>query len=126
MAIMSGQGERPERPRGRGGHGANPGANLGAMIAGIAALAIAAAAWFWLTRQPPQQQADIGLPHGVIVIGLGAFIAALVAQIRSMSVLEMLEALWDAFAWLIALAFGVALALVKAVWGWFLSLIGWD
>src|SRR6185295_20176221 len=74
-----------ERKPGRGRHGA--------MIVAIAALAVAAVAWFWLTRQPPQPQAGYGAPHGVIVIGIGAFIAALIAQVRSMSVVEMLEAL---------------------------------
>lgn len=124
MIVMIKPNETPERPRERG-YGSNLGTNLGTMLVGIAALALAAGAWFWLTRQPPQQQADIGLPHGIIVMGLGAFIAALVAQIRSMSVLEMLEALWDAFAWTIALVLGLTLAALKAIWGWFLSLIGW-
>ena len=112
--------KKPESGRepGRGRHGA--------MIVAIVALAIAAGAWFWLTRQPPQLQGGYGAPHGVIVIGISAFIAALTAQVRSMSVLEMLEALWDALAWLVALVFGAVIFALKAVWNWFLGLIGWD
>ena len=112
--------KKPEdqRERGRGRHGA--------MIVAIVALAIAAGAWFWLTRQPPQPQAGYGAPHGIIVVGIGAFIAALIAQIRNMSVLEMLEALWETLVWLIALVFGAVMFALKAVWRWFLGLIGWD
>jgi len=120
MVIVVKDTEEPKRRRepGRGGHGA--------MIVAIMALAIAGGAWFWLTRQPPQPHAGYGAPHGVIVAGIGTFIAALIVQIRSMSALEMLEALWDALAWLIALAFGAVIFALKAVWNWFLGLIGWD
>ena len=117
---MIGVVKKPEsgRERGRSRHGA--------MIVAIVALAVAAGAWFWLTRQPPQPHAGYGAPHGVIVAGIGTFIAALIVQIRSMSALEMLEALWDALAWLIALVFGAVIFALKAVWNWFLGLIGWD
>ena len=117
MVIVVKETEEPERRRepGRGWHGA--------MIVAIVALAMAAGAWFWLTRQPP---AGYGATHGVIVVAIATFIAALIAQIRSMSVPEMLEALWDALAWLIALVFGAVVFALKAVWNWFLALIGWD
>ena len=87
MVIVVKDTEEPKRRRepGRGGHGA--------MIVAIMALAIAGGAWFWLTRLPPQPHAGYGAPHGVIVAGIGTFIAALIVQIRSMSALEMLEAL---------------------------------
>jgi hypothetical protein len=117
---MIGVVKKPEsrRERGRSRHGA--------MIVAIVALAVAAGAWFWLTRQPPQPQAGYGAPHGVIVIGIGTFIAALIVQIRNMSVLETLEALWDVVAWLIALVFGAIVFALKAVRDWFFGLIGWD
>jgi hypothetical protein len=117
MVIVVKDTEEPKRRHGPGR------SRHGAMIVAIVALAIAGGAWFWLTRQP---QASYGAPHGVIVAGIGTFIAALIAQIRSMSALEMLEALWDALAWLIALVFGATVFALKAVWSWFLALIGWD
>lgn len=119
MVIVVEDTEEPKRQR-------EPGRSRpGAMIVAISALAIVGGTWFWLTRQPPPK-AGYGAPHGVIVAGIGTFIAALIVQIRSMSALEMLEALWDALAWLIALVLGATVFALKAVWSWFLALIGWD
>jgi hypothetical protein len=86
------------------------------------ALAIAAGAWFWTTRQSPQVDAGLGLPHGIIVLGCGAFIAALIAEIRAMSLLDVLEAAWELLAGLFALIG----AILKGIWNGILSLLGWD
>ena len=116
MIVVIDKKRTPESPRGRGRHGA--------MILAIAALAVAAAAWFWLMRQPLNQDAGTVLPHGVIVVGLGVFLSSLIAQVRSMSVLEMLEALWDATVWLAALVYAMVAAVLGTIWDWFLGLIG--
>jgi hypothetical protein len=91
-------------------------------IIALAALAVAAAAWFWTTRQPAQPDAGIGLPHAVIVVGAGTFIAALLAQIRAMSLWDVLEAVWEMFFglfWLIG-------AVLKGLWNGLCALFGWD
>jgi hypothetical protein len=116
MIVVIDKKRTPDQPRGRGRHGA--------MILAIAALAVATAAWFWLMRQPPSPEAGTVLPHGVIVVGLGVFISSLIAQVRSMSVLEMLEALWDATVWLAALVIAIVAGALRAIWDWFLGLIG--
>jgi hypothetical protein len=96
--------KRPQEPR----------SHVAGIIA-LVALAVAAGAWFWMTRQPAQPDAGLGLPHGVIVVGAGAFIAALIAEIRAMSFWEVLEAAWD-------LILGVIGAVLKAI----CALFGWD
>ena len=104
----------PPRPAGLRGH-------VAGMVA-LLTLAAVAAAWFWTTRQPAQWDAGIGLPHGVIVVGAGVFLASLMAEIRAMSFWEVLEAVWELFVGLLALVG----TLLKAVWNGILALFGWD
>jgi len=91
-------------------------------IVALVALAIAAAAWFWTARQPPQVAAGPGLPHGIIVVGCGAFIAALIVQIYTMTLAEVLETAWDLLVGLFALIG----AILKGIWNAILGLFGWD
>lgn len=100
-------------------------AGLRGHIAGMVALValfVVVAAWFWTTRQPAQPDAGIGLPHGVIVAGAGAFIAAMIAELRAMSVWEVLEAAWDLLLGMLS----VVGAILKGIGNWILSLFGWD
>lgn len=99
----------PARPRGHG-----------AAIVALVALAIAAGAWFWTTRQPPQ--AGLGLLYGVIVVGGGAFLAALIAAIRAMSLTDALEFAWE----LVVGLFALIGAVLKGLWNGLMSLLGWD
>jgi hypothetical protein len=105
--------EPPRRREGLRGHVAG--------IVALAALAVVVVAWFWTTRQPAPD-AGIGLPHGVIVAGAGVFIASLVAEIRSMSLSDVLEAVWE----LIVGLFSLVGAILKAVWNGLMALLGWD
>ncbi len=91
-------------------------------IIALAALAVAAAAWFWVTRQPAQPDAGLGLPHAVIVVGAGTFVAALLAQIRAMSLWDVLEAVWEMILglfWLIG-------AVLKGLWNGLCALFSWN
>ena len=97
--------------------------NIAGMVALLAVFVIVAA-WFWASYQPAPPkgvEAGYGLPHGVMVVGAGAFIAALITRIRSMSVSDVLEAVWDLFLGMLA-AVGMVL---KGILDWFLGLIGW-
>jgi hypothetical protein len=91
-----------------------------AVVIALVALAVAVGTWFWLARQAAQ--VAIGVPHGVIAIGSGAFIAALVAAMRTMSLSDVLDLIWAAFVGILALIGAV----LRGIWGAFLSLIGWD
>ncbi len=91
-----------------------------AAVVALVALAIATGAWFWTTRQPPQ--AVLSLPHGVIVLGGSAFVAALIAEIRAMSLMDVLDAAWDLAAGLLALIG----AILKGIWNGILGLFGWN
>jgi hypothetical protein len=93
-----------------------------AAVVALMALAMVAAAWFWITRQPPQVEAGFGLPHRVIVVGCGAFVAALIAEIRAISLADVLEAAWDLLVGLFALIG----AILKGIWNGILGLLGWD
>ena len=87
----------------------------------LAVLAAIAAAWFWITHQPPQNEA--GLPHTTIVIvGTGALVAALVAAIRTMSLADILELALDVIVGL----FAVLGAMLKGLWNFVCGLFGWD
>src|SRR5262245_34534344 len=88
----------------------------------LLSLALVAAAWLWTTRQPPQPDAGLGLPHGVIVVGAVAFVTALIAEIRSMTLWDVLEMLWDAVLGLLSLVGAV----LKGIWGFICGLFGWD
>jgi hypothetical protein len=108
--------EKPPRQRAPGLRGHT------AAIVALVALAIVAAAWFWTTRQPPQVEAGFGLAQRVIVVGCGAFVAALIAEIRAMSLADVVEAAWDLLVGLFALIG----AILKGIWNGILSLLGWD
>ena len=116
MIVVIRKAEKPQRQRTPGLRGHT------AAIVALMALAIAAAAWFWTTRQPPQAEASLALPHRVIVVGCGAFIAALIAEIRAMSFAEVLDAARD----LVAGLFALIGAILKGIWNGILSLLGWD
>ena len=107
------------RKRTMGARGRIPG------VIALVALLVAVGAWFWLSYQPPQPKgmdAGLGLPHGLIVVGAGTFLTALIAEIRVMSAWEMLEAAWELLLGLLSLI-GVIL---KGIWNGILSLFGWD
>jgi hypothetical protein len=95
--------------------------NHAAAIIALFALAVAVGAWFWARWQPPADD-GLGASHGVMVIGAGTFVAALVAAIRSMSLLEVLELIWELFLGLLA----AAGAVLRAIWDWILGLFGLD
>lgn len=88
----------------------------------LAALFVGVAAWFWSTRQPAPIDAGLGIPHGVMVAAAGAFIAALIAEIRAMSAWDMLEAAGDL---LLGLLWAIG-AVLKGIWSFILGLFGWD
>jgi hypothetical protein len=87
----------------------------------LIALAVAAAAWFWTTLQPAHE-AGLGVPHGVIVVGVGTFIVALLAEIRAMSFWDVLEMLWDAVLGVLSLVGAV----LKGIWNAICGLFGWN
>ncbi len=116
MIVVIRKTEKPPRQRAPGLRGHT------AAIVALVALAIVAAAWFWIARQPPQVEAGFGLPHRVVVVGCGAFAAALIAEIRAMSLADVLEAAWDLLVGLFALIGTI----LKGIWNGILSLFGWD
>jgi hypothetical protein len=116
MIVVFRKTAKPPRRRAPGLRG-----HIAAILA-LVALAIVAAAWFWTARQPPPVEAGFGLPHRVIVVGCGAFVAALIAEIRAMSLADVLEAAWDLLLGLFALIG----AILKGIWNAILSLLGWD
>jgi hypothetical protein len=86
----------------------------------LAVLAVMAAAWFWITHQPPQT--EVGLPYGaIVVVSAGALMAALIAAIR-MSLADFLELALDAILGL----FAVLGAILKGLWNFVCGLFGWD
>jgi hypothetical protein len=44
--------------------------------------------------ETPAQPDAFGLPHGVMVAGAGAFVMALIAEIRGMSFWDVLKMVW--------------------------------
>ena len=109
----------PRRDRAPGLRG-----HIGAIIA-LFALAVVAVAWFWTTRKPPQEaglSASLGAEHGIIVVGAGAFLTALVACIRNMDASEILEMLGDLNVGL----FSLIATILKGIWNSILGICGWD
>jgi hypothetical protein len=90
-------------------------------VIALLALAVVAGAWFWITRQPAHE-AGLGMPHGVIVVGAGVFITALLAEIRAMSFWDVLEMLWEA----VLGVFGLIGAVLKGIWSFICGLFGWN
>jgi hypothetical protein len=89
-----------------------------AVLISLVALGIAL---YGIVRQSSHAAIEIQLPY-VLVAGGGAVIAAIVAQIRSMSVWDILEAVWDA----IAAVFSLIGAVLAGIWNAILGLFGWD
>jgi len=118
---------RPRAPRPRAPRPRAPGlrGHIAALVA-VAALAVAAAAWFWATRQPTQAEADLALSQRIIVVGCGAFVAALIAEIRAMSFSDVVEAAWDLFVGLVLGLLALIGAILRAIWNAILSLLGLD
>jgi hypothetical protein len=86
----------------------------------LAMLAVIAAAWFWITRQP--SQTEVGVPYGtIVVVSGGALVAALIAAIR-MSLADFLELALD----IIVGLFAVPGAILKGLWNFVCGLFGWD
>ena len=82
-------------------------------IFALVAIAVALGAWFWMTRQPPApQNTVVTLPHGLIVLAAISAMGALIAEIRAMTVWEMLE-----------IAFELAVAAVVGVFKLFWAII---
>jgi hypothetical protein len=95
--------------------------HVAGMIA-LVALFVMVAAWFWKSQQGMQAEPGVGLPHGVIIAGAVTFVTALIAQIRAMSLGEILEAAWE----LLLGLFGLIGAVLKGIVNWFLGMLGWD
>jgi hypothetical protein len=55
-------------------------------------------------------------------VGCGAFIAALIVQICTMTLADVLETAWDLLVGLFALIG----AILKGIWNAILGLLGWD
>jgi len=90
-----------------------------AAVIALIAVAVITAAWFWMSREIGP--AEVALPHGVIVLGAGALVTALVAHVRSMSLPDVLEMLWA----LIAGFFALLGAMLKGLWDFVCDLLGW-
>lgn len=114
MSDAAPESEKRQRAAGLSRH-------IAGMIA-LVALFVGVAAWFWSTRQPAQVDAGFGMPHGVMVAAAGAFIAALIAEIRAMSAWELLEAAGEM---LLGLLWAIG-AILKGIWSFILGLFGWD
>jgi hypothetical protein len=93
----------------------------GAAIVALIALAVIAVGWFWMTRKPPQD-AGLGAEHGVIVVGAGALVTALIAYIRNMDATDVLELLGDLLMGLLA----IIGAILQGIWDTILGILGWD
>jgi hypothetical protein len=105
---------QPNSERKRSGH------HVAGAIA-LLALVVVAAAWFWTTRQPAHE-AGLGVPHGVMVVGAGVFVTALIAEIRAMSFWDVLEMLWEAVLGVLSLVGAV----LKGIWSFICGLFGWN
>ena len=95
----------PKRQRRAGlrGHGAG--------FFALVAIAVALGAWFWMTRQPPAPQtAIVTLPQGVLIMAIVASIGALIAELRAMTVWEMLETAFE-------LSVAAIVGFFKLIWG---------
>ena len=93
-------------------------------VAGLAALVALVAlgiSIYGLIKQSATASLEIQLPY-VIAAGGGMTIAAIIAMIRSMSVWDILEAVWEA----VALLFAMIGAVLKGIWNAILGLFGWD
>ena len=87
----------------------------------LLALVVVGAAWFWTTRHPAHE-ASLGVLHGVMVVGAGVFVTALIAEIRAMSLWDVLEMLWDAVLGVLSFIGAV----LKGIWSFICGLFGWN
>jgi hypothetical protein len=109
-------GRAPQR-RARAAVGAGVVAGLAVLVA-LVALGISI---YGLIKQSATASLEIQLPY-VIAAGGGMTIATIIAMIRSMSVSDILEAVWEA----VALLFATVGAVLKGIWNAILGLFGWD
>jgi hypothetical protein len=105
--------------------GRAPQRRIGAgVIAGLAVLVAFVAlgiSIYGLIKQSATASLEIQLPY-VIAAGGGMTIATIIAMSRSMSVWDILEAVWEA----VALLFAMVGAVLKGIWNAILGLFGWD
>jgi hypothetical protein len=97
------------------------GAGVVAGLAVLVALVALGISIYGLIKQSATASLEIQLPY-VIAAGGGMTIATIIAMIRSMSVSDMLEAVWEA----VALLFAMIGAVLKGIWNAILGLFGWD
>jgi hypothetical protein len=100
---------------------AGSGAGLVAGLATLIALVALGVSLYGLFKQSATAALEIQLPY-LIAAGGGLTIAAVIAAFRSMSVWDILEAVWEA----VAMLFGLIGAMLKGVWNAILGLFGWD
>jgi hypothetical protein len=105
----------PNAPPRRRASGAIPG------LAALAAVACLAVTLYGLVWRTAPAEPEIQIPV-LIAGGGGAIIAAVLAYFRSMSVADVLEALWEA----VLALFALAGAILKGIWAFVLGLLGWD
>lgn len=94
------------------------------VVAGLAVLVAFVAlgiSIYGLVKQSATASLEIQLPT-MIVAGGGLTVAAIIAMIRSMSLWDILEAVWDA----VALVFAMVGAVLKGIWNAILGLFEWD
>jgi hypothetical protein len=97
------------------------GAGVVAGLAVLVALVALGLSLYGLIKQSATASFEIQLPY-VIAAGGGMTIATIIATIRSMSVWDILEAVWAA----VALLFAMIGAVLKGIWNAVLGLFGWD
>ena len=93
-------------------------------VAGLAVLVAFVAlgiSIYGYVKQSATASLEIQLPY-VIAAGGGLTIATIIAMIRSMSVWDILEAVWEA----IALLFAMIGAVLKGIWNAIMGLFGWN
>ena len=117
MSEQQPQTGRAPQPRSGAGSYAGLVAGLAVLIAFVA-LGISL---YGLFKQSTTASLESQLPY-LIAAGGGMMIAAVVAAIRSMSVWDILEAVWEA----VAMLFGLIGAMLKGIWNAILGLFGWD
>ncbi len=91
----------------------------------LVATAVALGAWFWMTRQPPAPQTTVvTLPHGLLIIAVISAMGGLIAEIRAMTVWEMLEAAFELAVAAIAGFFKLIWSIIAFIGAMILGLLG--
>jgi len=96
-------------------------AGLVAGLAVLVALVALGISIYSLPKQSATAALEIQLPY-LIAAGGGLTIAAVIAVFRSMSVWDILEAVWEA----VAMLFAMIGAMLKGILNAILGLFGWD